>query len=164
MSPAPTPVNIPRIIPAFRANTSYNTFHERDGKGKIKGGIGWNLIILGVNRDPWEFYLMFLSRENDIKHKIYTKIYICKILYKNSRFKRIIFSKYTTNLKTTASFLGSLRSLRNLSLLLLLFEFYNFSIIKDIMIILFIRPYHVTKTPTNGSLVYWSRDTDGVTW
>ena len=25
----------------------------------MKGGIGWNLSILGVVQDPWEFYLMF---------------------------------------------------------------------------------------------------------
>ena len=67
----------------------------------MKGGKGWNLSILGVNRDPWEFYLMCL----------------------------IIFSKYTTNLKTTIS----QRSLRNLGLLLLLFEFYNFSFLIDII-------------------------------
>jgi len=33
----------------------------------MKGGIGWNLSILGVDRNPQEFYLMFLSREIDIK-------------------------------------------------------------------------------------------------
>ena len=26
-----------------------------------------------------------------------------------------------------------------------------------------IRPYHVTRTPSNESAVYWSRDTDGDT-
>ena len=51
------------------------------------------------------------------------------MLYKNSRFKRNIFSKYTTNLKTTIS----QRSLRNLGLLLFLFEFNNFSFIKHII-------------------------------
>ena len=91
------------------------------------GGIGWNLSILGVDQDPWEFFLMFLSRENDTKLcQIYKKISIYKIVYKNIRFKQIIFSKY---LKTTIS----QRSLSNLGLLLLLFEFYNFSIIKDII-------------------------------
>jgi len=44
-------------------------------------------------------------------------------------FKRIIFSKYTTNLKTTIS----QTSPRNFGLLLLLFEFNNFSVIKDII-------------------------------
>ena len=53
-----------------------------------KGYIGWNLGILGVDRDPYEFYLMFLSREIDIKLcKIDTKIYVNRILYKNRRFK-----------------------------------------------------------------------------
>ena len=38
---------------------------------------------------------MFLSREIDIKLcQIYAKNYIYKILYKNRRFKQIIFSKY----------------------------------------------------------------------
>ena len=58
-------------------------------------------------------YLMFLSREIDIKLcQIYAKNYIYKILYKNRRFKQIIFSKYATNLKTTIS----QRSLKNLGL------------------------------------------------
>ena len=51
------------------------------------------------------------------------------MLYKNSRFKRIIFNKHTTNLKTIIS----RRSLRNLSLLLLLFEFNNFSFLIEII-------------------------------
>ena len=34
----------------------------------MKGGIGWNLSYLGVNRNPCEFYLMFLSREIDQKN------------------------------------------------------------------------------------------------
>ena len=71
---------------------------------------------LGFDRDPCKFYMVFLSREIDIKLcQVYTKIDPYKILYKNSRFKRIIFSKYTTNLNTTIS----QRSLRNLGLLLL---------------------------------------------
>ena len=53
--------------------------------------------------------------------KIY--IYLYKILYSNSRFKWIIFRKYTTNLKTTISQKS----------LLLLFEFSNSSFIKDII-------------------------------
>ena len=97
---------------------------------KWKGSRGWNLSILGVDKDLWEFYLMFLSLEIDIKLcQIYIKIYIYKILYKNSRFKWIIFIKYTTNLKTMIS----QRSLRNLNLLLLLFEFNNFSFLIDII-------------------------------
>ena len=50
---------------------------------------------------------------------IYTKIGIYQILYKISRFKQIIFSKYATNLKTTIS----QRSLNNLDFFLLLFGF-----------------------------------------
>ena len=34
------------------------------GTGKMKGGVDWNL---GVEQDPWKFYLMFLFREIDIK-------------------------------------------------------------------------------------------------
>jgi len=33
----------------------------------MKGALGWNLNILGVDQDPWEFYLMFLSQEIAIK-------------------------------------------------------------------------------------------------
>ena len=74
---------------------------------------------------------MFLSKEIDIKLcQTYTETYICKILYKICRIKQIIFNKYATNLKTTKS----QRSLRNSSLLLLLFEFNNFSFLIDIIV------------------------------
>ena len=44
---------------------------------------------------------MFLSRGIDIKlFQNYTKTYICKILYRISSIKQIIFNKYATNLKT----------------------------------------------------------------
>ena len=106
----------------------------------MKGGIGWNLRTSRVDRDLYKFYLMFLSWEIDIKLcQICTKIFIFDILYKNHRFKQIIFSKYATNLKTTIS----QGSLKNLSLLLG-FEFYNFSFLQ--LMKLFIRPYlHMTS-------------------
>jgi len=70
----------------------------------MKGGIGWKLIILALDRDPWKLYLMFLSRETDLQLcKIYTKINIYTILYISSGFKKIKFSKYATNLKTMIS-------------------------------------------------------------
>ena len=73
---------------------------------------------------------MFLSREINIKlFQNYTKTYICKILYKSCSIKQIIFNKYATNLKTTIS----QSSLRNLGLLLLLFEFNHFSFVIDII-------------------------------
>ena len=56
-------------------------------------------------------------------------IWSYKILIKNRRFKQIILSKYATNLKTTIF----QRSLKNLDLLLLLIEFYNFSILIDMI-------------------------------
>ena len=57
----------------------------------MKGGIGWNLRISGVERYLYDIYLMFLSREIDIKLcQIYTKIHIYAILYKSCRFKQII--------------------------------------------------------------------------
>jgi len=47
----------------------------------MKGGIGWKLISLALDRDPWELYLKFLSREIFINLCWnYTKIHICKIL------------------------------------------------------------------------------------
>ena len=92
---------------------------------------------------------MFLSREIDIKRfQNYTKTYICKILHKIRSIKQIIFNKYATNLKTTIS----QRSLRNSSLLLLLFEFN----INDIIDNIFMRLEHVTRTPTNCSAVLLS--------
>ena len=43
----------------------------------MKGGIGWKLITFALDRDPWKFYLMFLSREIDLQLcQIYTKINI----------------------------------------------------------------------------------------
>ena len=71
-------------------------------------------------------------------------------------FKWIIFSKYTTNLKTAIS----KRSLRIISLVLLLFLVIFIKDIIDNIIYVF---YHVTRTPTNGRAVYWLRYTDGVT-
>ena len=57
-------------------------------EGKMKGGIGWKLITLALDCDPWMFYLMFLSREIDIKLcQFYTKIHIYKIVYRNGGFK-----------------------------------------------------------------------------
>ena len=89
-----------------------------------------NLSILGVDWDPSEFYMMFLSRELDINLcQIETKIYIYKILYKNRRFKQVKFSKYTTNLEKNIS----QRSLKNLGFLLSSFEFDNFSSLTEII-------------------------------
>ena len=70
----------------------------------MKGGIGWKLITLALERDPWNVYLKFLSREIDIKLcQFYAKIHIYTISYRNSRFKQLIFSIYATNLKTKIS-------------------------------------------------------------
>ena len=103
-------------------------------------------------------YLMFLSREIDIKLcQIFTKIHIYAILYKSWRIKQIIFNKYATNQKTTISH----RSLR-ISGLLLLYFLFIFCILIDKIdnIITFstYSPYYVTRTSANGSAVYWSRD------
>ena len=92
---------------------------------------------------------------------VYKNLYIYKISYKNSRFKQVIFSKYATNLKTTIS----QRIPSYLDLLLLLFEFKNVSSLIDLMdndytyiyVWYLIRPYHVFRTPTNGSAVLLSR-------
>ena len=84
-------------------------------KVKWKGGLGWNLIILGVDRDSWEFYDLSDVPVSRNWYKTVSNLcenYIYKILYKNRRFKQIIFSKYATNLKTTIS----QRSLKNLGL------------------------------------------------
>ena len=43
----------------------------------MKGGIGWKLITLAHDHDPWKLYLMFLSQETDLQLcQIYTKINI----------------------------------------------------------------------------------------
>ena len=96
----------------------------------MKGGISWNLVtqelIQTLASSIWRS-----CPEKKIKKmgQIYTKIGVYQNFYKNSRFKQIIFSKYATNLKTTIS----QRSLSNLGLLLLLFEFNNFSFLIDII-------------------------------
>ena len=64
--------------------------------------------------------------------------------------KQIQFNKYATNLKKKIF----QRSLRNSILLLLLFEFNNFSFKIDIIDNM--RPEHVTRTPTNGSAVLFT--------
>ena len=47
----------------------------------MKGGVGWKLITLALNRDPWKFYLMFLCRETDLQLcQIYPKINIDTML------------------------------------------------------------------------------------
>jgi len=54
----------------------------------MKGGIGWKLITLALDSDPWKLHMMFLSREIDIQLcQIYTKINIYTILYKSSEFR-----------------------------------------------------------------------------
>ena len=72
-----------------------------------KNGRGYSLKtnhFSSLNRDTRKLYLMFLSREINIELcQIYTKIHVYTILYRNSRFKQIIFSKYATNQKTTIS-------------------------------------------------------------
>ena len=114
----------------------------------MKGGKDWNLSILGVDRDPWEFYLMFISQEFYTKLcQIYTKIGIYQILYKIRRFKQIIFSKYATHLKTTIS----QRSLSNLGLLLLSFKFNNFSFLIEIIDNVIITS--VTRDQSSGDVI-----------
>ena len=68
-------------------------------KGKMKGCIGFS---------SWSWPMKVISdvpvSRNDIKLcQNYMKIHIYTILYRNSRFKQIIFSKYATNLKTKIS-------------------------------------------------------------
>ena len=107
-------------------------FPFRDCIGKMKGGTGWNLRISGVN---WDIYLMFLSREiiwncvNIIPKRIHigfwirfvvlNRTYTYRILNKICSIKQIILKKYAPNLKSRIS----QKTLRNSSLLLLLFKF-----------------------------------------
>ena len=98
-------------------------------------------------------YLMFLSREIDIKLcQIYTKIHIYAISYKSCNIILIIFSKYATNLKMTISH----RSLRISGLLL--FFFILIDINDKIITYSPYCPYYVPRTSANGSAVYWSHD------
>ena len=98
-------------------------------------------------------------------------------MYKIRSIKQIIFNKYRTNLKTTIS----QRSLRNSSLLLLLFEFNNFSFLIDIIdninyasgtchqnsnlwqcsiLVTCLRLYHVTSMLHCNWREFWSCNTD----
>ena len=98
-------------------------------------------------------------------------------MYKIRSIKQIIFNKYATNLKTMIS----QRSLRNSSLLLLLFKFIKFSFLIDIndniiyasgtchqnsnhwqcsIIVTRLRLYHVTSILHCYWREFWSRDTD----
>jgi len=111
----------------------------------MKGGIGWNLRISDFER---YLYLMFLSREIDIKLcQNYTKTGISQILYKSYSIKQIKFNNYATNLKTTC-WKSQVCSIYNYLIFILHFiiTFYPYS------------PYYVTSTSANGSAVYWSHD------
>ena len=115
----------------------------------MKEGIGWFLRISGAERhiSIW----CYVSRKIDIKlWQNYTKIHIETILYKRSRFKQIIFSKYSINLKTIIS----QRNLRISGLLLLYsFNFYFaflIAIIDNIITYSLYSPYYVTRTLANG--------------
>ena len=121
---------------------------------------------------------MFLSREIDMKLcRNYTNTFICKILYKFRNTKQIILNKYATNLKTKIS----QRSLRNLGVLLLLFEFNKSLILIDIIdniiytsglchqhsnqwqcsiIVTCLRLYHVTIILHCHWREFWLFDTD----
>ena len=121
----------------------------------MKGGLGWNLSILGVDQNPCEFYLIFLYWEIDKKKTVSNtlKIGVYQILYKIWRFKQIIFSKYANNLKTIIS----QRSLSNLGLLLFLFEFNNFSFLMyiiDNIIIMSVSYYHSSGHVIQTHLLY----------
>ena len=95
------------------------TVKEKGCRLKLKHFRSWSCPIRVIS-----------AREIDIKLCYnHTKTYICEIWYRILSFKQKIFSKYATNLKTTIS----QRSLKNFGLLLLLFEFDNFSILIDII-------------------------------
>ena len=70
----------------------------------MKGGIGWKLITLAHDHDPWKLYLMFLSQETDLQLcQIYTKINIyIQFCIKVVGLKRSN-SADATNLKTMIS-------------------------------------------------------------
>ena len=80
-------------------------------------------------------------------------------MYKNCSNKQIIFNNYGTNLKMTISD----RRLRISDMLLLYFFYFYFvfliDIIDNIIMYSLYVPYYVTRTSTNGSAVYWTRDT-----
>ena len=64
------------IVASFSRRLGHN-YAKRDCKRKMKNGIDW---ISGVELYLLDIYLMFLSREIDIKLcQNYTKTYICKI-------------------------------------------------------------------------------------
>ena len=119
----------------------------------MTGGIWWNLRSSCLERYILDIHLMFLSREIDIKLcQNYTKTYM--YLYNSCSIKQIIFSKYATNLKTTIS-----HSLKISDLLLFVLD-----IIDNIITYSLYSSFYVTRTSTNGSAVYWLRDTDGDMW
>ena len=89
-------------------------------------------FLKGLERENERGYRVkpkhFRSWSWDIDIKL-CQIYVHILLYKNRRVKQIIFSKYSIKVKTTIS----QRRMKNLGLLLLLFEFNNFSSIIDII-------------------------------
>ena len=68
---------------------------------------GLNLKLIRLQRLK-KYNILQYKTENEIEKlkksvKFYTKIHIYTSMYRNSRFKQIIFSKYTTNIKTKIS-------------------------------------------------------------
>ena len=97
----------------------------------MKGGIGWNR---GFSRPIRVLFDVSVSRNwfktvSNLYKNLYI-LFIYKSLYKNGRFKRIIFSKYTTNQSENNDIQ---ESQRKLGLLLLSFEFNNFSFLINII-------------------------------
>ena len=117
--------------------------NERGYKLKPKYLRRWTIHII---------YLMFLSREIDIKLcKNYTKTYIYQILYKSCSVKHIIFNKYATNLKNDYIH-EEPENLRFSTVIIFYFVFCILIDITDNIITCSLyRPYYVTRTSTNGS-------------
>jgi len=146
----------------------------------MKGGIGWNLRSWLRDSSIWCSCLEKLIQNCGVKtitKHIYVRFCIRFVVYN----KQIMFSKDAANLKTTIS----QRSLRNSSLLLLLFEFNNFSFLIDIIdniiyasgtchqnsnhwrcsiIAMCLRLYHVTSILHWHWKVFWSCDMDVYTF
>ena len=94
---------------------------------------------------------MFLSREIDIKLcPTYTKIHICAILYKSSRFKQIIFNQIR-NQSENDDIPQKPENLRFAHVIIFIFFYFAFiiGIIDNIITYSTYIPYYVTRTSAN---------------
>ena len=126
-----------------------------DYKGKMIGGIGWSLKISGVKRYIYKTFIWCSCLEKLIQNCV--KI-IPKRIYIRFRKRVVVLNRpYSTITQLIWKLQYPTEAWE--SQIVIIFNFY-FALLIDIFDnIITYSPYYITRTSTNGSAVYWSRDT-----